>query len=375
MSTLKHFNSYISFLRKSKHVDIVFYVESESYTVYFESLINQLIKNFSFKICCVTSSEKDVFFNGASKGISVFKIGSGSIRTIFFSMLDVKVIVMTMPDLHNYHIKRSNNSVHYVYLPHNLSSTHMIYRKGAFDFFDSFFCTGPHHCEELKATEKLYKSKAKKLFEIGYPRLDDIIISNKNNTYPYSIYKQIIIAPSWYSPGIIDTCCNDLIQNLLSTNLKIVLRPHRDSKKLFPDRLTDIYQMYKGIKNFKLIYDDVDNVELKKSAILITDWSGAALSFSLGLCRPVISIDTPRKINNTDFYKHKIKPFEDEMRSEIGAIISPKELHKIKGVIDKLMANSFNISKKLLDLREKKIFNINKSAEIGAKYLSQIVQG
>ena len=87
----------------------------------------------------MTSSNKDPLLTNANKKFSVYNIGSKTIRTIFFATLDVKVVVMTMPDLHNYHIKRSNNSVHYVYLPHSLLSTHMVYRKGAFDFYDSFF--------------------------------------------------------------------------------------------------------------------------------------------------------------------------------------------------------------------------------------------
>ena len=109
-------------------------------------------------------------------------------------------------------------------------------------------------------------------------------------------------------------------------------------------------------KNFKLIYNDIDNIELKKSAILITDWSGAAMSFAFGLCRPVISIDLPKKINNVDFEKHNLESFETEIRSEIGTILNPKELSKIKNVIDNLINNSDKICKKLFSLRKKKVF-------------------
>ena len=373
MNTLKHLKDYKDFLRDSKNIDIVFYSESASYYVYFKSLINYLTKNYRFNICHVTSSNENPLLNCTEKKIPTYNIGSRTIRTVFFAALDVKVIVMTMPDLHNYHIRRSNNSVHYVYLPHNLSSTHMIYKKGAFDYFDSFFCVGPHHNNELRESEKFYKGNSKKLFNVGYPRLDDIILSGKNKNKPNSLYKQILVAPSWHSPGIIDTCGDELIQKLLSHNFKVVLRPHRDSKTLFPDRLKSISEKFKDEKKFKLIYHDMNNVELNKSDILITDWSGAALSFAFGLCRPVISIDLPAKINNIDFNKHDSRPFEDEIRGEIGTIIDPKKIHYIKEVIDSLLYNSKKISKKLVSLREKNIFNIGKSAEVGAKYLSELV--
>ena len=372
MSTYKYLKEYIRFLRNSKNIDIVFYSESESYYIYYESIINTLIKNYSINICYVTSSNKDPLLTNNNQ-FSVYNIGSKTMRTIFFATLDVRVVVMTMPDLHNYHIKRSNNAVHYVYLPHSLLSTHMVYRKGAFDFYDSFFCVGPHHLKELRASEKLYKSKCKKLFKVGYPRLDDLIFSNQINKKPYSKLKQIIVAPSWHSPGIIETCCDELIQNLLAIDFKVILRPHRDSVKLFPKKLNTIYKKFKEYKNFKLVYNDTNNVELKKSAILITDWSGAGMSFAFGLCRPVISIDLPKKINNIDFEKHNLDPFEIEIRSEIGAILNPKNLHGINKVIDNLMDNSDKISKKLESFRKEKIFNISKSAEIGANYLSELV--
>ena len=120
MSYYKYLKEYIRFLRNSKSIDIVFYSESESYYMYYESIINTLIKNYSINICYVTSSNKDPLLTNNNKKFSVYNIGSKTMRTIFFASLDVKVVVMTMPDLHNYHIKRSNNAVHYVYLPHSL---------------------------------------------------------------------------------------------------------------------------------------------------------------------------------------------------------------------------------------------------------------
>ncbi len=373
METLEHLKQYIRFFRHSKNIDIVFYSESESYYIYFKSIIKILTKNNTIRVCYVTSSNKDPLLTETNKNFPVYSIGSKTIRTIFFALLDVKVLVMTMPDLNNYYIKRSKNSVHYVYLPHSFSSTHMVYRKGAFDFFDSFFCAGSHHIKELRRSEKLYDSKPKKLFKVGYPRLDDLILSNKIEEKSYSLLKQIIIAPSWHSPGIIDTCCDELIQSLLEIDFKVVLRPHRDSKKLSPHRLTSTYEKFEEYKNFKLIYNDVDNIELKKSAILITDWSGAAISFAFGLCRPVISIDLPKKIKNVDFGKYNLKSFETEIRSEIGAILNPKEVSKINNVIDSLMHNSDKMYKKLFSLRKRKVFNLCKSAGIGAQYLTELV--
>ena len=98
------------------------------------------------------------------KKIKTFCIGDGPARTKFFLELKAKVLIMTMPDLETYHIKRSKVfPVHYVYLFHSMNSTHMEFQKNAFDHFDSIFCVGPYQIQEIRATEQLYNLKQKKL--------------------------------------------------------------------------------------------------------------------------------------------------------------------------------------------------------------------
>ena len=88
------------------------------------------------------------------------------VRTILFKILKAGIMIMTMPDLEVYNIKRSIYSVHYLYVNHSMVSMHMIYRKGAFDHFDTLFCVGPHHVREIRETEKTYGLKPKKLIKL-----------------------------------------------------------------------------------------------------------------------------------------------------------------------------------------------------------------
>ena len=37
----------------------------------------------------------------------------------------------------------------------SLVSLHTIYRDGAFDYFDTVFCGGPHHNKEVREIEKV----------------------------------------------------------------------------------------------------------------------------------------------------------------------------------------------------------------------------
>ena len=40
---------------------------------------------------------------------------------------------------------------------------------------------------------------------------------------------------------------------------------------------------------------------VSESDIMISDWSGAAIEYALGLEKPVISVDVPRKVNNPGY--------------------------------------------------------------------------
>ena len=78
--------------------------------------------------------------------------------------LDADVVVMTMPDLENYHIKRSyiRKDIEYIYIPHGMDSLNMTMRTGSMDHFDTVFCTGKHQKEEIEKTEKVYELPKKK---------------------------------------------------------------------------------------------------------------------------------------------------------------------------------------------------------------------
>jgi len=119
---------------------IVFYSEDNFSIINFEPILNELTINLQRQVCYLTSSPNDPMLTTENKNIKAFFIGDGTIRTKLFLTLKADVLVMTMPDLGTYHIKRSKvHPVHYVYIFHSMVSTFMTYRKGAFDIFCSNF--------------------------------------------------------------------------------------------------------------------------------------------------------------------------------------------------------------------------------------------
>ena len=178
---------------------IIFYSENQNSWIIFESIINELINEHNLDICYVTSSKEEPIFKNNNKKINSFYIGEGISRTKFFLNLKADILIMTMPDLQTFHIKKSKvHPVHYGYIFHAMVSTHLVYRKNAFDHFDSIFCVGEYQIEEIRNTEKINNLKSKNLFKSGYTHLDNLIkkystVDEKNKNIIKQ--KQILLAP------------------------------------------------------------------------------------------------------------------------------------------------------------------------------------
>ena len=172
---LKKFNKINKNERK-----IVFYAENENSYLFFEGLIETLVKKYNHKIFYVTSSINDPMLNLNNKNIRAFFIGDKAIRTIFFQLFNSPIMILTMPELNISYIKRSKNKVNYIYITHNILSIHMVFRKRAFNFYDTFFCVGPHHNIEIEETEKVYKLKKITKFNFGYNKIDKLLLKKKN---------------------------------------------------------------------------------------------------------------------------------------------------------------------------------------------------
>jgi len=212
-----------------KDRSIVFYLENEYYFIFFQPIIEKLTQKYDMKICYITSSKTDPMLTCKDKNILPFYIGDGIARSNFFINLKATIIVMTMPDLETFHIKRSKvYPVHYVYIFHSLNSTQRAYTNTAFDNFDTVFCTGNYQIIEIQERERKFNLKKKKLVKHGYGRLDALInqVQNTNIKNDISTNKVVLVAPSWGANGLIETKGQEIVHLLLNSGFDVILRPH-----------------------------------------------------------------------------------------------------------------------------------------------------
>jgi YidC/Oxa1 family membrane protein insertase len=320
--------------------------------------------------------KNDQILSSKNKNILSFYIGEGAARTKFFLTLRAKILVMDMPDLDRYHIKRSKAyPVHYIYLFHSMFSIHSYLRKGALDNYDTIFCVGPHHVNELRTTEKLYGLKPKTIINYGFGRLDTLLQEKEKFAKPDSNLKDLIlITPSYGDENLLEKCGIELIDALLKSNFRVLLRPHfrtlRDSKELI-DSIKNKFE-----KNPSFIFEDgvIPPEYFHNSICMISDWSGISMEYAFTFERSVIFIDVPKKILNPDADDLPLEPIEISIRKKIGHIISTNNIQEIPNIINNLNNNNEDFKKQLKLIRQNTVFNISTSSKIGANYIEKLIQ-
>ena len=356
---------------------IVFYVENEHYTIYLKSLIETLVNEYGLKVSYVTSSKTDPLLKSTNKNISSFYIGDGVVRTKFFLNLKAKILIMTMPDLETFHIKKSKvYPVHYVYLFHSMVSTHLVYRRSAFEHFDSIFCVGNYQLDEIRSTEKLYNLKPKNLIRYGYSHLDNLlekyskrILLPKNNENKL----HILLAPSWSDDGLFENFGEKVIDILLREGYKVTFRPHPMTQKKSKKKIDRMTEKFSKNESFLLEQNIFNFDSFLFSDIMITDWSGAALEFAFAFEKPVLFIDVPKKINNPEYEKIPQVPIEVSIREKIGKIILPTDLELIPNEIKMLYGQTKELRDKITKIRNELIFNVGESKKDGAEEIIKLL--
>ena len=358
-----------------KERSIIFYAENEASMNHFRLLISELTEIKNLQICYVTSVKNDPIFSSKNKNILPFYIGDGTTRTKFFLTLKTKILIMDMPDLDRFHIKRSKvYPVHYIYIFHSMFSIHSYLRKGALDNYDTIFCVGEHHKKEIRATEERYGLKEKKLIEYGFGRLDTLMWEKKKFQKTDMKNKNLVlITPTYGENNLLKICGKDLIKILLQEGFTVMLRPHykilKDSKKL----INSIIESFGNNPDFILEEGIIPSEKFHNSKCMISDWSGISLEYAFTFERPVILIDLPKKNLNPNSGDIPMEPIEISIREKIGHVASPYNLEKIPEIIKNL--DNDNFSEQIRKIRSELVYNIGKSAKIGAEIIEKNLQG
>lgn len=356
----------------NKH--LVFYSESNGFYKYFEGVIGQILANTNVTVHYITSDPNDNIFELAKREpkIKPYYIGEKKLITLFMKM-DADVVVMTMSDLGNYHYKRSyvRKDTEYVYMFHYPLSTHMVLHTGALDHYDTILCVGEFQFDEIRKTEEIYSLPPKKLISCGYGQLEKLYEAYEKTEKIKRERPKVLIAPSWQTDNILDSCIDELLSSLLGKGFEVVVRPHPEYMKRYRARMDKIVDKYKDYKGGDLSFelDFTSNSSIFDSDAVISDWSGTAYEFSFVTLKPAVFVDTPPKIHNPEYTKLGIEPLELSLRDEMGVRVKPGEMSGLAEKLRALIDEGDSFKNKILELRNRYIANFGHSSEVAYKYI------
>jgi len=368
----------------NKH--LVFYAEGGGFYKYFKPVIEWLLAHSNVVIHYVTNDPGDKVFDFAhvkrkgegeqrnqtvtSGRIRPYYIGKTKIIPLMMKM-DADMVVMTTPDLNTYQIKRSyvKKDVEYVYLDHGTSSMSMVFRKGAFDHFDTIFTNGRYLDAEFRKTEELYGTKRKTLVPTGYAYLGDLM--RQYAPSEKKTYTQILIAPSHQPGNILESCLDEMLASLVTVpSVRLILRPHPQFVRRFPAKWQAIREKVKGKGEGIVLDDDFSkSAALYESDILITDWSSIAYEYSLVTKRPSIQVNTPMKVINPEYKKIGIEPTDITFRDRIGKSLDVADVPSIGSVVADMIAHPNAFAAKIAELLETEFYDPLMAGEVAGQYI------
>lgn len=356
----------------NKH--LVFYSEKSGFYKYFSDVMDYLLEKSNVVIHYVTSDPKDQIFTIAQSQprIKPYYIGENRLITLMMKM-DADIVVMTVPDLENYHLKRSylRKDIEYIYMFHYPLSTHMVLQTGALDHYDTIFCVGDFQFDEIRAAERVYSLPEKKLISAGYGQLEQLHRSYQAMPPITREKPKILIAPSWQPDNILDSCIDPMLEQLLGKGYEVVVRPHPEYVKRFGPRMDQLVRRYEGREadGLRFELDFSGNSSIFDSDALITDWSGTAYEFSFVTLKPAIFIDTKPKINNPEYKKLGIEPLEFSLRDQVGIRIDPKNMDTLEVRLTELLQSKEQYAGRIEAIRNTYIANFGHSGEVGGRYI------
>ena len=312
----------------------VIYNEGLQYWNTFKPVCDEFEKR-QIELTYYTSAEKDPCFEQNYKFVKPEFIGEGNMAFVKLNMLTAGVVLMTTPGLQVYQLKRSKNVKHYAHILHAPSDATM-YRLFGIDYFDSILLSGDYQKEDIRLLEKQRDLNAKELVVVGCPYLDTL--KQKMESIPQEEDHKftVLVSPSWGASALLTKYGEKLLDPLVATGWNIIVRPHPQSKKSEAEMLDRLTQKYKDTQNLTWDYERDNIYSMKKSDIMISDFSGIIYDYTFLCDKPVMYVNAQLDLMPYDAWdlpENGKNIWQFATLKEMGIELKEEQFYNIKEVI------------------------------------------
>ena len=313
-------------------IPIAIFTDSKRYWNVFEPICEEFEKRGQ-EVVYMTVSPDDPALKREFKYVKCQFIGEGNRAFAKLNLLNADSLLSSTPGLDVYQWKRSKDVKWYAHIPH-ASSDIAIYRMFGIDYFDTIFLSGEYQAKQVRELERLRNLPAKELEIVGIPYMDEMKkrLESAKPLPPHPT--TVLLAPSWGPSSIFNRYGTEMMDVLLETGYHVIVRPHPKSYTSEKEMLDKLMAQYPNSSQLEWNSDN-DNFEvLRRSDILISDFSGVLFDFSLVFDKPIIYADT-----SFDKAPYDACWLEEELWTftilpQIGQQLTKENFHSIKNVID-----------------------------------------
>jgi hypothetical protein len=284
------------------------------------------------RVLYLTSAENDPFFGATYTHITGEYIGAGNKAFARLNLLDADVVLMTTPGLEVYQLKRSKGVKHYAHILHDTGDA-TCYRLFGIDWFDSILLSGEYQKSDIRRLEEIRGLKQKELVVVGSAYLDVCQEKAKNLFGEKNHRFTVLVSPSWGKGSLLNVFGERLLDPLVKTPWRIMVRPHPQSKKSEEAMLVKLQERYHNADN--VVWDfSAENLEaLAISDVMISDFSGIIFDYIFLFNKPVIYTNAFFDIEMYDASDLDHLPWRFEAVKTFGKELQDSDLEKLPDII------------------------------------------
>ena len=320
------------------HIPFAIFTDSKRYLTIFKPICDEMEKRGE-KLVYLTAEEDDPLLKEKYENVRTEFLGAGNRAYARMNMLKADVVLSTTPGLDVYQWKRSRDVKWYAHVLHAAGDVTM-YRMFGIDYYDAMLLSGDFQIKQVRDLEALRGLPEKETRLVGIPHMDALRERLLKSEAEPDHETTILLAPSWGPSSILNKYGKKMIDELIATGYKVIIRPHPQTFISEKDMIEPLMKAYP--ETDKLIWDrDIDNFDtLNKSDILISDFSGVVLDYALVFDRPVICAETSFDNGIYDSWWLGEREWIFETLDKIGVKLTPDNMDNIKEIVEKALTDT-----------------------------------
>ena len=349
-----------------QQIPIAIFSDDKRYWTIFEPVCRELDAR-GMDVVYMTASPDDPALKNTFAHVKAEFIGEDNRAFAKLNYLKATILFSTTPGLDVYQWKRSPDVAYYVHIPHAASEI-VLYRMFGIDYYDAILLSGDYQIEDIRELESLRKLPQKELVKVGIPYMD-VMAQRLEKEGPAPEHpRTVLLAPTWGPSSIFAVYGGRIIDVLLETGYHVIVRPHPQSFKSEKELMDKLMQQYPESEQLEW-NRDTDNFDvLRRSDILISDFSGVIFDFSLVYDKPVIYTDPNFDVSVYDAWWMNKPLWTQSALPRLGCQLTEENIEDIKSLIDTCLEDA-RYTEGRRQVKEETWAHTNEGARLTAEYL------